>query len=125
SVDLLEQRQMDFAVLLEYHANAVAYIDCSHAATHDVGGEIHARRAVDCDPRDHEWHLQPRAPFLVVDGERIDSAGSRDDFTGYVQRQALPAHRTRRMNESPAVLAAQKPQLAVRPAGPEEAVLRI
>src|SRR6266403_2194817 len=123
SADSLKQRQVDFAVLLELHAHAIANLHLVHRATHDVGGEKNAGRAIDSNTRNDIRDRKAGTPLLVVDGEGVDDAGPRDSFRLDPLRKALSTHRARRMDEGRAVPATHEPQFAARPCGPEEAVV--
>src|ERR1700730_14242986 len=125
SADLLEQWQVNFTVLLESRTDPIADVHRIYGATDDVGRQIHAWRAIDGNAGDNVGCLQTRAPFLIVDRERVHGAGARHRFGDHILRKTLPAHRAGRMDEGRARLTAQQAQYSVRSASPEEAVLGI
>jgi hypothetical protein len=108
SLHFLEQREVDFPLLLESHPHAITHIDGFHCATDNISGEIDSRSAVDGDPRNDEGNLQSRTPLLIIDGKRIHDTGSGNRLGCNILRQALSAHGPRRMYERCTIAATQE-----------------
>jgi hypothetical protein len=120
----LEQRQPDVVGRLEPDHDLLANVDLVGVAPDDVGREVDGRVLGERHVGDDVRGLEAGQPPVAVDGERHDGAAARHCRGLPRAAAAGGAHRHRRVDERPAVLALLDPQATVGARGPEPLVGR-